>query len=57
METGLFIKPEDQIAATTIEVAAVFNNLLFATESSICELVLANLVGQADREKVLNVYR
>jgi hypothetical protein len=57
METGLFIKPEDQIAGTTIEVVAIFNSLLFACESPLCEVVLANLLGRADREKVMEVYR
>jgi hypothetical protein len=57
MDTGLFIKPEDQIAGTTIEVVAILNNVLFACESQLCELVLANLLGLADKEKVLEVYR
>jgi hypothetical protein len=30
MDTGLFVKVDDQIAATTIEIVAILNNLLFA---------------------------
>jgi hypothetical protein len=57
LETGLFIKPEDQIAGTTIEVVAIVNSLLFACESELCEAILANLFGNTDREKVLQFYR
>ena len=57
METGLFVKLDDQIAGVTIELIGIINNLLFACETDICETVLANSINKDQSIKVTKILR